>query len=139
MCQPCIFGSDGTNAKGRIAKFRNTLKSGDRSAFYNAKKVEDVSSDEHTDLLEKHLPTLRENGIGILSGEIEDLFFSSTLLDGGKLTLESVYDINDRRSEGDAIDDMMETEEIETLLSTVLNEPPSSSDHSHEAAPAAST
>ena len=136
LCQSCIFGANGTDVKGRIAEFRNTLKSEDTPAFYTAKKVEDVSSDDHTELLKQHLPTLRENGIGILSGEIEDLFYSSTLLDGGKLTLEAVYDINDRRTEGDAIDDIMETEEIETLLSAVLDESPSSSVPSHESAPA---
>ncbi len=122
MCQSCIFGSNGNNVKGRIAKFRNTLKNNDRPAFYTAKNVEDVNSEEHAELLKKHLPTLRENGIGILSGEIEDLFTKNELLEGDKLTLGSVYDINDYRSDGNTIDDIMETDEIKTLLYSVLGQ-----------------
>ena len=121
MCQSCIYGSSGTAAKGKIAQFRNTLKSEDRTAFYTASRVEDVNSEEHIELLKTHLPTLQEEGIGILSGEIEDLFTDPKILDSGKLTLKSVYDINDYRAEGNTIDDVMETEEIKTLLSAILD------------------
>ncbi len=124
--QPCIWGQRGPKAKGKIEQFRNTLKDEDRDAFYTATKVSEVTSDTHTDLLKEHLPTLRQVGIGILSGEIEDCFTDVNVLNNGKMKLESVYEMNDRRATGTPINEIIDTSEIETFLSAVLGEEPSS-------------
>lgn len=122
MCQPCLWGNDGNRMKSKLARFRNDLKKEDEEAFYRAKRVEDVSAEESVKLLKKHLPALQKNGLGILSGEIEHCFRDEDILNGGKLDLESVYDMNDRRAQGEKIGDILDTTEIERFLAGVLGD-----------------
>jgi predicted ATP-dependent endonuclease of OLD family len=123
--QSCIFDDQGPKVKGWIAKTRNALKEDDEEGFYTAKQISDLQESERRETIKNRLiPGLQGHGVGILSGEIEDCFEDTTLLDGDKLTLESVYDMNDQRAKGTPINEIADTTKIETFLSSVLDEEP---------------
>jgi predicted ATP-dependent endonuclease of OLD family len=128
FCQDCLYGDNGTTMKGKLAKFRTGLKNADPKSFYTASQVSDVEDEEYLELLRQQLPSLRKGGLGILSGEIEDFFSDKTLLNGGKLDLEAVYSMNDRRAEGATVGDFLDHEEIRDFLNAVLDQDPKEGD-----------
>jgi hypothetical protein len=137
FCQDCLYGDNGTKMKGKLAKFRDDLKDADPKSFYTASQVSDVEDEEHLELLNKHLPPLRKSGLGILSSEIEDFFSDKTLLNGGKLDLEAVYSMNDRRAEGATVGDFLDPEEIRDFLNAVLDQDPTEKTDPTPASPTA--
>ncbi len=125
LCQKCIFGSKGAKVKGWIEKVRRELKEVDEEGFYMAKRVGDLKETGCRETIETRLlPGLQRHGIGILSGEIEDCFNDDSVLDNGKLSLESVYAINDLRSGGTLVNEIIDTSEIKIFLAAVLDSEP---------------
>lgn len=122
LSQSCIFGNNGNKALSRISKIRNELKDVDEKGFYTAKSVSDLRDSESKDrIIDKVIPKLQENGLGILTCEIEDFFTKRKVLNSGKLNLDSVYNMNDIRNEGASVKDILDTSEIQTFLSAVLD------------------
>jgi predicted ATP-dependent endonuclease of OLD family len=137
--QPCIFGEKGGKVQGFITKARRNLKEDDEEGFYTAKCVSDLRETDCRETIEDRLiPGLQEYGVGILSCEIEDCFEDPGVLHDGKFTLESAYDMNDKRAEGTHISNIIDTSEIETFLASVLDTEPSASGPI-EAAPTSQT
>ncbi len=115
--QECTFGATGAKAKQFIEKLRSQIKDLDAAAFYTAKSATQVSHPNIQQVLDR----LRSNGVGILSGELENLskdYAFLSPLEG--LSLEKVYALHQRLMSGEKIGDLLLTSEIGDFLRVVL-------------------
>lgn len=115
--QECTFGATGAKAKQFIEKLRSQIKELDVVAFYTAKSAAQISHPNIQQVLDR----LRSNGVGILSGELENLsndyaFLSPT--DG--LSLAKIYALNQRLMSGEKISELLLTSELSDFLRVVL-------------------
>ena len=97
---------------------REKLRETDPKAFYLAKKVDEVNLDG-VDLREG-LSKLRQRGVGILSGEIEDLCRDGTVSGKNKLNLVAVFELNSRIASGEKVSDIFDVAELVELLGSAL-------------------
>lgn len=116
--QPCTFDSNGSKVYSRIARLRNRLKKYCEVHFYTGKTATCFGEQDVYDLLKE----LRQNGICILSGEIEHLSKDPSFMKAGKrkLGLDQIYDLNARINNGQKITDLIETSEIGEFLEVVF-------------------
>lgn len=118
--QSCTFGNDGSDIVSRIARLRNYLRDNCEKEFYTAKTIEEFD-DEYSNVIARGLKTLRENGVCLLSGEIEHCSTDKNFVSpSNKLDLNKVYELNDRLAQGQSITDLIDTTEIEQFLEVVL-------------------
>lgn len=117
--QECIFGREGRNVIGKVNKLRNKLKNDDENLFNTAKTADEFDEKSVPIFLEY----LRMNGIGILSGEIENCSKDYTFISpdkNKKITLEKVYELNGRIIDGAKISDLLDVMEIKEFLEAVI-------------------
>jgi putative ATP-dependent endonuclease of the OLD family len=115
--QDCIFGCDGRNILAKIERLRSRLKGIDENLFENAKTSDCFDEDE----IPRLLKLLRSNGVCVLSGEIENCLKDETFLKKDtKLSLEKIYELNDRLVSGTEIADIFDISEINDFLNVVL-------------------
>jgi putative ATP-dependent endonuclease of OLD family len=116
FAQSGIYGSKAETVVSRLAKRRARLKTDDEEGFYTAKTAAHFDDSQLASLLED----LRNHGIGILSGELEDLFRDRSLLDDGKVTVETVYKLSAKIDAGTDPTTLVDTTELEAFLDRVL-------------------
>lgn len=113
-----LFGDKGSRALSWIQKMRSEIKSANPSSFYTAKTASEVSHVKLTDTLKG----LRNNGLCILDGEIEDLFRQKgTLNANAKLSFDEVYSFQARLVEGEKLGDLLDDAVLRDFLKTVLD------------------
>jgi predicted ATPase len=116
--QSCIFGDDGVKAYSNITRLRRKLKESNEEAFYMAKTF-DVFADIP---LTEELSNLRQNGICILPGEIENLSKDKTFISPtNKLSLDKVYEINARLLDDPKISSLFDTQTLVEFLQVVFS------------------
>ena len=116
--QKCTFSNEGPTILAKIQKLRSTLKKSNEQAFYTAKTADTFLNPEIT----KALHFLRENGLCILDGQIENLSKKEVFLSpSNKLTLDKVYELNGRLESGEKITDLFDVKEIDEFLRVVLD------------------
>ncbi|MBS1807806.1 MAG: ATP-dependent endonuclease [Acidobacteria bacterium] len=117
FAQDCTFGPAGEKARQFIEKLRTQIKELDESAFYTAKSAIQIAHPNIQQVLDR----MRSNGVGILSGELENLSKDYAFLspsDG--LSLEKVYALNERVMRGEKLTDLLLSSEISDFLQVVL-------------------
>jgi hypothetical protein len=116
--QESIYGDKGSAIFKKLQSLREKIKKEAPGAFYTAKRVSDVNvlGTDLPDILSK----LRQQGVGILSGEIEYLCRDGTVSSQRKLGLEAVFELNSRIASGESICDIFDVSEILELLGTML-------------------
>jgi len=115
--QDCIFGDNGRKVISRIEKLRSKLKDDDEELFNNAKTYDEFCNE----LIPNFLEFLRKNGVGILSGEIENCSKDLTFISPhNKITLKKIYEINERMVDGAKITDLLDVSEIKEFLGAVI-------------------
>ena len=115
--QECTFGATGAKAKQFIEKLRSQIKELDESAFYTAKSSAQLTHPNIQQVLDR----LRSNGVGILSGQLENLSQDYAFLspmDG--LSLDKVYALHQRLMSGEKISEVLLTSEMSDFLRVVL-------------------
>lgn len=118
--QECIVGENSGQVISEIDKLRQKLKTSNEKAFYTAKSVAAFSEEDE---IMVSLKRLRENGVCILDAEIEDLSKDKELLSSNpanKLSLDKLYEINAKFSDGSKITDILDANEIAGFLNLVL-------------------
>ena len=120
------FGDDKCDkVRSKLDRIRNYIKSSYEDKFYTAKNIQEFSNDPKYNALINFLKELRNNGVCILSGEIEDLFrrASNFLSKNEKLDIEKIFKLssilNDKNN-GKKIRDMIDPSEIREFLESVL-------------------
>jgi len=113
-----IFGDHGSEMYSRIQKMRDEIKKKDERVFYSAKRSSDCFID-----LNDILSELRENGICILSGQIEDLFSDQQFVSypNTKFNLKKVFELRTKLIQGESICDIIDVSEIKSFLQIVLS------------------
>lgn len=117
--QDCIFGPQDAEAKVQHLKdLRAQIKLKSAEQFYTAKHVSEIDDSE---AVTETLKELRNNGICILSGEIEDLSQDKEFLSPDqKLTLGRVADLHDRLNAGKRASDLFDVDEFRDFLKAVF-------------------
>lgn len=120
--QAYIFGTQGNKILSRIAKWQHAIKENHPDIFYKAKKADEVPSGPLRDEMNNLLKELREHGICVLSGQIEDVYKSHESKNA-HFDLDDIYEIKRRLDSGAPPLNLFDTSEIEDFLRYVLNEP----------------
>jgi hypothetical protein len=98
---------------------RQKIKDNEEENFYKAKSVHEIKTQGVKELVGE----LRRNGIGILDGEIENLFLNDVYLNShGKLDLEGIFKISSEIISGKSITEIIDTKNIEDFLVNVIKE-----------------
>ena len=117
------FGDkNGDKAISYIAKLREKIKQDYEKNFYLAKRISDFESGEILGKIQKVLHHLRSRGIFILDGEIEDYVKDKFILENDKITLNSIFKINQLLANGKEIENIFEIEEFNRFLENVLSD-----------------
>jgi hypothetical protein len=103
----------------RLQRLRAVIKRDEEAAFYTAKAAGEIENQEIGGLLEE----LRTHGVGLLSGQVEDLCTDDTFSRDRKLSLDRIFELNQRLVNAQEITDIFNTEEIAALLRHVLAAP----------------
>ncbi len=115
--QECTFGATGAKARQFIEKLRSQIKEVDEGAFYTAKSAAQIGHPSIQQVLDR----LRSNGVGILSGELENLSRDYALLSPlDSLSLEKIYTLNQRLMSGEKMTDLLMTSELEDFFKVVF-------------------
>lgn len=117
--QASIYGGKGSGIFKKLQSLREKIKKDVPDAFYTAKRASDINLPgiDFMDILSK----LRQHGVGILSGEIEDLCKDGSMSAQKKLSLDVVFELNSRLANGESIHDIFDVAEIVELLGIVLS------------------
>jgi len=115
--QKCILGDKGYDMISKLQRIRKQIKENCEKEFYTAKTLSSIQGDELTKLLIQ----LRQNGVGILNGEIENCSKDTSFMSPDKkFDLKKVYDLNLLLTSGEKITDFIDTNEIQEFLKTVF-------------------
>jgi putative ATP-dependent endonuclease of OLD family len=116
--QQGIFSTNGHNELEKIKTFRNAIKLEQEDKFYKAKRITDLENNQE---IKEHLSYLRQNGVGILDCEIEDLSLDTNFLSTyNKLNLSKIFEISSKLVNGISISSIIDTAQIEEFLKHVL-------------------
>jgi len=117
--QGCMYGDKGEVVLRKLQRLREKIRNTDPKTFYLAKKVDEVKLDgvDLPDILSK----LRQRGIGILSGEVEDSCRDGTVSSKNKLNLDAVFELNARIANGESISKIFDVDELVEVLQAVLD------------------
>jgi len=111
------FGENGNEVLRQLVNLRSKLRGQAERAFFTATRAADVPL---TGLLGV-VAALREGGLCLLDGQIEDLSLEPTFLSGtNKLNLDKVYRIRARLIEGERLSSFMRLEEVQKFLEAVF-------------------
>ena len=116
--QECIFGHNGGKEYSNVQRIRSKIKNKYEAEFYTAKTASCIPDSTLLESLKK----LRQNGIGILSGEIENCSQVPKILSAqdNKLNLDVVYKLSACLAAGKNMTDMLDTNEIKEFLEVVF-------------------
>ena len=115
-----IASNQGTILCQEVIDLRSKIKLEEEEFFYTGKTFINSSNQS---AIHNLLVKLRENGIGIISGQIEDLIIDKSLLNSeGKYNLDSVFKTSEKLVAGVAIEALFELKEINEFLTKILNE-----------------
>jgi energy-coupling factor transporter ATP-binding protein EcfA2 len=116
--QECVYGDQGEAIFKKLQRLRDKIRNNDPQGFYLAKKVDEVNVDgiDLRDILSK----LRQRGLGILTGEIEDLCQDATVSSDNKMSLDAVFELNARIANGENISDIFDVTELIEVLGAIL-------------------
>jgi predicted ATP-dependent endonuclease of OLD family len=118
--QDCIFGSKWEDNVKKIKQVRQKIKTRQEKKFYTAKNINEIDDPKQECL--KLLEDLRNNGICILNGEIEDVFVDNSLTNGNKISLNEIFKVNKYLSENQyTISKVVNTSEFEDFIKHVFN------------------
>jgi len=120
--QTHIFDVKGNKIVSKISKLRNSIKNSYPKFFYEGKSILDIPNDDMQMYISAFLKELRNHGVCILSGEIENAFISSLNFSNGKLTLGSIYNLKTQLDSGRQLSDFINITEIKTFLGHVLGQ-----------------
>lgn len=112
----------GDKAIRYITKLREEIKKKYEKEFYSAKRISDFESEKILGKIQKVLYHLRNRGIFILDGEIEDYVKDKSILENGKITLNSIFKINHLLANGKEIKDIFEIDEFNKFIEKVLSD-----------------
>lgn len=116
--QTCILGPKGKVSFRYIQKLRARIRNENQKEFYTAKTAAELNRNN----IPAVLKGLRENGVCILTGELEHASRNQTFLSPTKkLTLNRVYDLHSRLSAGEKITDVFDCGEITEFLAVVFD------------------
>lgn len=120
--QECIYGENAKDNVEKIKSLREKIKSTDEEMFYKAKSHLDFTDQSLQADVKAMTSTLRDSGIGILDGEIENLSKDHEILSPGniKLDLKKVFQLNRILNEGTSISDLIDIEPIDAFLKAIL-------------------
>lgn len=135
FCQPYTLNTEGNSTLGRIDKLRNALKTHYPEFFYTAKRLSEIPDGSEKSQIEPLLSELRNHGICILTGQIEDLFINQNDFHGKKLGLADVYVIKQKINDGSHASDIFNIDEIKEFLSCVFSEPPTAENFDEDEIP----
>ena len=135
FCQSYLFELDGNSLLGRIDKLRNALKSNYPESFYTAKRFSEIPDGSEKSQIEPLLSELRNHGICILTGQIEDLFINQNDFHGKKLDLADVYVLKQKINDDSHASDILNVYEIKEFLSCVFSEPPTAENFDEDEIP----
>lgn len=121
--QQGVYGALARSVFGKAVKWRNKIKQKHPNQFYTAKQVSDISDSELRDQTDNFLSELRNHGICILSGEIENICQILPSSRNGKLDLNAIYALKREIDNGAIISDLFDITEIAEFLSHVLEQP----------------
>jgi putative ATP-dependent endonuclease of the OLD family len=116
FAQSCVCGAKGIEMYSRLQKRRVVLKRDAEEAFYKATRVDEIQDEDVPVLLQE----LRAYGVGLLSGQVEDLCIDGSLSASRKLSMERIFKLNRRLASGTPITDIFDVTDIVTVLSRVL-------------------
>ncbi len=112
-----VGGSDGGKLVGRITILRDRLRNENAKGFYEGKKSSEFKDAGIAPLLK----VLRQSGLGLLDGELEDLFKDKSWVGtGGKFGLQHVYELREQLSAGKKMKDLLEIGTIQDFLAPIL-------------------
>lgn len=114
--QPCTFGISGSKVQSSIAKVRTRLKAADERRFYTAKHIREIADED----LHSGLERMRQGGVCILPGEIEDLFLDRALLENGKVSYATIYRVHRHLRSGTPLGEMFDPEPVRSFLDAVF-------------------
>lgn len=114
--QACTFGDEGPAILAGIMRMRSVIKRDEEQAFYTATTADEIATPGLSALLER----LRERGVCILSGNIEDLCADATFSAQKKLSLERIFFLNQRLIDGEQITDIFASDDLLPSLAHIL-------------------
>lgn len=118
--QDCIYGKAGKGVFGKIQKARTEVKSEEEDKFYTAKSVGELVKTNGK--IKDGLAQMRQKGTCILDSDIEGLFKDSAFLHEGKVTLNSVFEINKAlKLDGKSIDEIINLAQIEEFINGLVS------------------
>jgi hypothetical protein len=119
FAQECVYGEKGAAVHKKLQSLREKIRNSDPKVFYLAKRADEVNVDgiDLPDILSK----LRQHGVGILSGEIEDSCQDGSVSGKNKLNLDAVFELNSRIANGENISDIFDITELIEMLGAVLD------------------
>lgn len=114
--QEHLFGIRGPKVFAELQRLRASIKVGHEREFYTAKTVKEVPLD-----LSEFLADLRNNGIGILDGQLEDMSKDDDILSSSKkLNLERIIALTGMAQAAGNISHILDVEVPKVLLQAVL-------------------
>lgn len=118
--QQCIFSNQATAEIEKIKTIRQNIKTNTEKLFYTAKTLKEFDSEDE---IEDCITNLRKHGIGILSGEIENLSKDEAIIAPAtiKLSNKKIFQVNQLINDGKKASEIFETKEVEEFLDHVLN------------------
>lgn len=117
-----IFGAQGNQVFRRVEKCRNAIKQSYPKLFYQAIIINEIPRGPIRDEILEILTILREHGVCVLSGQIEDVYVPDESKKN-HFDLDKIYEIKRRIDEGASPSDLFNASELEVFLRYVLNEP----------------
>ncbi|WHZ29530.1 MAG: hypothetical protein OJF51_004332 [Nitrospira sp.] len=117
FAQPHVGGPDGGKLLSRITTLRDRLRNEIAKGFYEGKKSSEFKDADIAPLLKD----LRQKGVGLLDGELEDLFKNKSWVGAGrKFGLQHVYELRELLSAGKKVQDLLEIVSIQDFLAPIL-------------------
>lgn len=117
--QAHVFGARGEPVQRLIVALRNRLRTQEPQVFYEGKQASEFGDPA----LLRSLKRLRNAGIGILDGEIEDLSKDNAWLDPntGKFSLRHVYRLREHLNSGRKMSELFDLSPLAEFLTPILN------------------
>jgi len=118
-----MLGEEGSSVRSKVVKLRKKIKEKYEEKFYTSKRINDFQDDSQAvKKIKEILELLYNYGIYILDGEIEDYVKDKSILENGKITLNSIFKINQLLANGKEIENIFEIEEFNRFLENVLSD-----------------
>lgn len=120
--QKGIYGSSGPEKYKALQKIVAKVKNDNPTQFYTAKNLDELDA---KDLVGPFINDLRSNGVGVLSKDIENFSVNRSIISTkNKLSIEKIFEVAKLlNSDGKKISDVLDTTELEQILTAIMNKP----------------